>query len=81
MKDDKYLSRKFLNKKEGVAIIQCLAEKENGGEVYISDCTRGVTLDFWHYRNKKNRDNHLSKLNLLIEELIKFREYLTNERD
>lgn len=79
----KHHSRKFLNKTTGVAAIECdigSTEWCGGvdGTITITDCSRHVNLDFGVY-DVKDLDNKLAKLNLLVEEIGKFRDmYLDN---
>ena len=86
MEKIKYHSRKFLNKKTGIAAIETTVESYEwsaGGvdsTVTISDCSRKVMLDFSLYC-KKDIDEKLEKLNLLITELTKLQEIIVANRD
>jgi hypothetical protein len=76
-----YNSRKFLNPKQGMAAIECSVEAGPylrdavDGHVTISDCNRQVQLDFSMYK-KEDAKAKLAKINVLIEELSKFKEQL-----
>jgi hypothetical protein len=83
-----YYSRKFLNKKRGIASIEVVGEVPSSrdlGERYftdasvtISDCHRQVTLDFYldSKYSRKDIQSQLDKLDTLIGELTKFRTWL-----
>lgn len=76
-----YYSRKFLNKKQGVAAVEVKFDSWDYGygfdsEVVISDCSRSVRLDFSVY-NLKDLAEKYAKLNGLIEELSKLQDHLT----
>lgn len=79
----KHQSRKFLNKTTGIAAIEAYIDTTEwcggvDGTITIADCNRRVSLDFSVY-DVKDLDNKLAKLNLLIEEIGKFRDvYLDN---
>jgi len=78
MSKNKYHSRKFLNKKAGMAAIEIHADYSAWNfdcSVAISDCNRRVDLDFsmWGPKNVKEK---LDKLDLLISELLQLRGYL-----
>lgn len=72
----KYYKRTFLNKKEGVALIESrVSTDENGFKdagVKITDCNRQVSLEF-NFWNVETKDNTQYKINKLIEELEAFR--------
>jgi hypothetical protein len=76
-----YNSRKFLNPKQGMAAIECNVEAGSylrdavDGHVTISDCNRQVQLDFSMYK-KEDAKAKLAKINVIIEELSKFKEQL-----
>lgn len=82
----KHLSRKFLNKKDGLAAIQCNVDSYLGdivpfeASVTISDCFRRVTLDFGAYEKKQFQPS-LDKLNMLIDELSKMRDHIIDHED
>ena len=82
----KHQSRKFLNKVNGTAAIEVLAESyawSGGGvdaTVSISDCRRGIMLDFSVY-TKKDLPEKLYKLDVLITELTKLQQMLVNNSD
>jgi hypothetical protein len=82
MKDIKYYSRKFLNKKTGIAAIQCDADISNYSmysSVSISDCNRQITLDFTAY-NAKEFDVKLAKLGLIMSELFELEQFLLDHK-
>jgi hypothetical protein len=76
-----YNSRKFLNPKQGMAAIECNVEAGSylreavDANVSISDCNRQVQLDFSMYK-KEDAKVKLAKINVIIEELSKFKEQL-----
>jgi hypothetical protein len=73
-KSIKKTTRKFLNKKEGIAIIQCgleLSAYSVFADVTITDCSRQISLDFNAY-DAKEYDVKLEKLELIINELAEF---------
>lgn len=43
------------------------------GEVRITDCSKAIELDFW-YNTEEGFKERLAKLDLLVSELLKFRE-------
>lgn len=76
-----YYSRKFLNKKQGVAAVEVKFDSWDYGygfdsEVVISDCSRSVRLDFSVYNHKDLAEKY-TKLNGLIEELSKLQDHFT----
>ena len=82
----KYHSRKFLNKTTGLAAIETNVESyswSSGGldsTVSISDCSRHISLDFSIY-SKKDLDEKIKKLDLLITELTKLQEVFIENAD
>ena len=82
MKEITYHSRKFLNKKIGMAAIECDVSI-NDHSIYassvISDCNRQVSLDFTAY-NVKDLDAKLTKLGLLINELFEMEQFLLEHK-
>lgn len=75
---DEYLVRKFLNGQKGMAVIQIEGNVDSGFALVLSDCYRAITLDFEYYgKGNKNprKKAALKKLNLLISELEKAREF------
>jgi hypothetical protein len=76
-----YTSRKFLNPKQGMAAIEASVSTSSYSRssveatITISDCSRQAQLDFCVY-NKADAKAKLAKLNLLGEELRKFKEQL-----
>ena len=76
-----YNSRKFLNAKQGMAAIECsvttsqFVQSSISADITISDCSRQVSLDFCVH-SKADAKAKLAKLNLLGEELRKFKEQL-----
>jgi hypothetical protein len=87
MEKIKYHSRKFLNKTTGIAAIETNMESPtwcSGGveaTVSISDCNRQINLDFSVY-SKKDLDEKIKKLDLLITELSKLQElFIENAYD
>lgn len=78
----KYHSRKFLNKKEGIAAIEStVASWDLGdgidGNITISDCNRNVSLDFSVY-DVDDLPTKYMKLGLLLEEVKNMHDYYTN---
>jgi hypothetical protein len=74
----KYHSRKFLNKKEGMAAIEVTAsytEHHFDCDVAISDCSRRINLDL-NMWSPKCIPAKMAKLDMLIEELNELRIYL-----
>jgi hypothetical protein len=74
-KDFKRITRKFLNKKEGLAAIQTDFQSGSwsmGGDIIISDCNRNINLDF-HVFDSKNFADKLEKIDILIKELSAYR--------
>jgi len=82
----KYHSRKFLNKTTGIAAIETNVESyawSSGGvdaTVSISDCTRHINLDFSVY-SKKDLDEKIKKLDLLITELTRLQQVFIENAD
>ena len=82
----KYHSRKFLNKTTGIAAIETNIESyqwSSGGvdaTVSISDCTRHINLDFSVY-SKKDLDEKIKKLDLLITELTRLQQVFIENAD
>ena len=81
----KHYSRKFLNKAEGLAAIECSINSLSysagiDASINITDCNRLVCLDFSAY-NAKDIDSRLAKLNLLISEISKVRDIISNNAD
>jgi hypothetical protein len=81
----KHYSRKFLNKAEGLAAIECSISGLSfsagfDASITITDCNRQVYLDFSAY-NVKDVDNRLAKLDLLISEISKVRDIISNNAD
>ena len=76
-----YTSRKFLNPKQGMAAIESsvststFSSNNIDATITISDCGRQVQLDFSMYK-KEDAKARIAKLNLLGEELRKFKEQL-----
>jgi hypothetical protein len=76
----KYHSRKFLNKKQGMAAIECtcnMSEYSIDLDIAISDCSRKVNLDFYAHSPKEAREK-LIKLDLLLSELTAARSHYAN---
>jgi hypothetical protein len=78
----KHYSRKFLNKAEGLAAIECSISSLSfsagfDASINITDCNRQVYLDFSTY-NVKDVDNRLAKLDLLISEISKVRDIISS---
>jgi len=67
----KYYKRLFLNKGEGTAFLELTYEDGYGG-VKIADCNRAVTLSI-DTSNKKEKENSLHKIDVLISELSKYK--------
>jgi len=74
-----YLSRIFLNKKEGMAAMQTSFEASSSryveAAVIISDCNRQVNLDFSSHDAKTYKEK-LVKLSKLISELAKLEAHM-----
>jgi len=74
----KYYSRKFLNKKEGISVIECSIDNLDfmsglDSSVTITDCSRCITLSFGVYEASDINKN-IAKVSLLIDELCAFRD-------
>ena len=85
-KEKRYFARKFLNKDEGIATIQISGNSpKHGVSISISDCNRQITLDCECYGNDEyytqHRKNVKYKLDLLISELEKARDWMFPEND
>jgi hypothetical protein len=81
----KHYSRKFLNKAEGLAAIECSVSGLSymsgvDATISITDCSRQVNMDFSVY-NVKDLDSRLAKLDLLITEISKLRDVISNNYD
>jgi hypothetical protein len=81
----KHYSRKFLNKAEGLAAIECSISGLSfsagfDASINITDCNRQVYLDFSAY-NAKDLDGRLAKLDLLLAEISKVRDIISNNAD
>jgi molybdate-binding protein len=78
-----YTSRKFLNPKQGMAAIECsvasgaYSSSAVDATITVSDCSRQAQLDFGVY-SKADAKARIAKLNLLGDELRKFKEQLEN---
>jgi hypothetical protein len=78
-----YTSRKFLNPKQGMAAIESsvststFSSSNIDATITISDCSRQAQLDFGVY-SKADAKARIAKLNLIGEELRKFKEQLEN---
>lgn len=77
----KYNSRKFLNKKSGLAAIESSLESWEYGDGFdcnltISDCNRTVSLDFSAY-DVSDLPLKYQKLTLLLGEVNKLHSYYT----
>ena len=82
-KKSRYHSRKFLNKSEGMAAIEVTASLEHWmfeSQVSISDCNRQVAIDLSFYAEKDIKSS-LDKLDLMIDELVKLKEFLNNNKE
>jgi len=74
----KYYSRKFLNKDEGMAAIECIYDQHDARwgadiSINISDCYRKVNLDFSIY-DTKVIDKKIDKLRRFRDEIDKLLE-------
>ena len=81
----KHYSRKFLNKAEGLAAIECSVGDLQfsygvDASISITDCSRQVNIDFSIY-NLKDLASRLAKLDLLITEITKVRDIISNNSD
>lgn len=86
MATKKIHSRKFLNKREGIAAIEVRFEHEQsiwtGGwdaSVSINDCHRSVNLDFCAY-SEKDVDTVINKATILIAEITRLRDVMNENR-
>jgi len=88
MKSSRFYSRKFLNKKEGAAVIEVNFDRW-GGRVHISDCSRSINLEFNGYSDfdddltpaakaarKKALKDSIAKADLLVSEFTLVKEHL-----
>jgi hypothetical protein len=81
-------SRKFINKSRGLGAMECQVEttyysKDDpviDASVSIQDCNRSIHLEFGVYE-KKDVAAKLSKINLMIEELLRFKAAFTTATD
>ena len=74
----KYYKREFLNKKEGIAVIESTVKCTGNwieAELVITDCYRRVTLDFTSNSKQKRREMY-DKVYVMINHLEKFAEAL-----
>ena len=81
----KHYSRKFLNKAEGLAAIECSINSLSysagiDASINITDCNRLVYLDFSAY-NAKDLDGRIAKLDLLLAEISKVRDIISSNAD
>jgi hypothetical protein len=77
-RNNRYHSRKFLNKKHGMAAVEIDARYTAWNfdcSVTLTDCNRRIDLDFAMWEAKAVKEK-LTKLDLLISELTSLREYL-----
>ena len=73
-----YHVRKFLNKNKGTAAIEIdsgVTHYSLDGSVEITDCNRKISLDFY-FRDDASFKDKTNKLNILIEELSNYRDWL-----
>jgi hypothetical protein len=78
MSKKKYHVRKFLNKTNGTAAIEIQSSYSAWNfdcTVSLSDCNRKIDLDFSMWNPKQVKEK-IAKLDLLINELNKLKEYL-----
>jgi len=78
MSKKKYHVRKFLNKTNGTAAIEIQSGYNAWNfdcTVSLSDCNRKIDLDFSMWNPKQVKEK-IDKLDLLINELTKLKEYL-----
>ena len=84
-KADRIYVRKWLNKKEGKAFIEVVGTKKNSDPdltVSIGDCYRHVNLEFDVYGDGDcSMKGRVYKLDLLISELQKVRQWLVGNKD
>lgn len=77
----KYYNRGFLNQTEGTAAFESNITFEGEDYPYlhagfaVSDCSRKVHLDFDCGGDGDGWENNLGKLNMLIDELGRFKEH------
>lgn len=81
----KHYSRKFLNKAEGLAAIECSINSLSysagiDASINITDCNRLIYLDFSAY-NAKDLDGRIAKLDLLLAEISKVRDIISSNAD
>lgn len=78
MIEERYYKRKFLNKDEGIALIEVTGEQYSESVslyVVLSDCNRQISLDFY-FENEEVRQERLDKMDLLIAELKEARKFI-----
>lgn len=88
MATKKIKSRKFLNKKDGLAAIGVNFEYQSDNMFYggwdagisISDCNKTINLDFCAY-SEKNIDELITKAQVLIDEITKLQDAMLENRD
>lgn len=81
-------SRKFLNSRQGLGAIECQVETTQyshndtmiDASVSIQDCNRSIHLEFGVY-DKSDIAPKLTKINLMIEELLRFKAAFTTATD
>jgi hypothetical protein len=76
-----YYSRKFLNPKKGVALIECSAEMQHGWSnvcVKITDCNRTISLDI-DFDSFKTYKEKRTKLTLMISEIQSLLTYVDDK--
>lgn len=73
-----YYVRKWLNK-EGKGFIEIYGNRQSSVDLHVSigDCSRHITLDFDIYGQENTLESRLAKMDLLIGELQKAREWLS----
>lgn len=76
---NKYYSRKWLNKKEGTAFMECSFEPAFGTHhdcsFKLADCNRMVNIDFGFY-DKKGKVERIAKLSSIIDELLELKKLM-----
>jgi hypothetical protein len=78
MSKKKYHVRKFLNKSNGIAALEIHSNYTAWNfdcGITLTDCNRRIDLDFSMWNHKEAKDK-LDKLNLLITEFTKLKEFL-----
>lgn len=76
-----YYTRRFLNKKKGIASLECQFDQTTNwidASFTLSDCHRSVTIDL-HFGNKSDCREKLNKLQTIIDDLTLMHVALSNK--